>query len=176
MPMDTMDRVLTYPDPRLRKTSAPVEEITSELVERARAMFPLMYESKGIGLAAPQIGWHVRLFVMNISGEPEDELVVINPEILEKDGGLWSLEEGCLSLPGINGKVKREKRVVMQGVDLDGEGFEVECDGMIARVILHEYDHLDGVLFIDRLSTAKKQSIKRKLRDLEEEAAAAATG
>ena len=172
--MDTADRILIYPDPLLRQTSAPVTEVTPELAERVQAMFPLMYEAKGIGLAAAQVGWHVRLFVVNLSGEPEDELVVINPEIMLKDGGTWSIEEGCLSLPGINGKVKREKHIVIQGVDLEGEGFEIECDGMIARVILHEYDHLDGVLFIDRLSTAKKQSIKRKLRVLEEEFAAAA--
>jgi peptide deformylase len=167
----TKDQILTYPDPRLRKTSAPVEEMTPEFVERVQAMFTLMHDAKGIGLAAPQLGWHVRLFVMNVSGEPEDELVLINPEIMEKDGGLWRIEEGCLSLPGINGKVQREKRVVVQAVGLDGEGFEIECDGMIGRVILHEHDHLDGILFIDRLSPAKKQSIKRRLRALEEEAA-----
>ena len=109
--------------------------------------------------------------MINVSGEPDDELVVINPEVIEKGGGTWTMEEGCLSLPGINGKVKREKRVVFAGSGLDGEGFEIEADGLVGRCLLHEYDHLDGVLFIDRLSSAKKQSIKRKLRELEDEAA-----
>jgi len=168
------DVILTYPDPKLRRTAEPVAEITPELRARVEAMFPLMVEAKGIGLAAPQIGWNVRLFVMNLSGAPEDAFAILNPEVVEKGGGTWVLEEGCLSLPRIYGKVKREKRVVMRGLDLDGDAFEVEADGMVGRCMLHEFDHLDGVLFIDRLSPAKKQSLKRKLRDLELEAADAA--
>ncbi len=167
--MQTPDQVLKYPDPRLRQKAAPVTEITPELRQRARAMFPIMYEEHGIGLAAPQIGWGVRLFVVNISGRPEDELVVINPEVVEKKGGTWLFEEGCLSLPGIRGKVERERVVVIEGQDLDGNHVQIEADGLNGRCLLHEYDHLDGVLFIDRLSPAKKQSIKRKLRELEEE-------
>jgi peptide deformylase len=168
--MEHQDAILVYPDPRLRQKSLPVTEITDELRERAQAMFPVMYADNGIGLAAPQIGWHVRLFVVNVTGDPEhpeQEFVLVNPELVEKRGGLWSMEEGCLSLPGIRGKVKREKEIVIRGVDLDGEEIEIEADGLVARCILHEYDHLDGVLFIDRLSTAKKQSIKRRLRELE---------
>jgi peptide deformylase len=172
--METTDRVLKYPDPRLRQKAVPIQEITPEIRRRARAMFPLMYEEHGIGLAAPQIGWGVRLFVVNVSGKPEDELVVVNPEVVEKKGGTWLFEEGCLSLPGIRGKVEREKVIVIEGQDLDGQEVSIEADGLVARCLLHEYDHLDGVLFIDRLSPAKKQSIKRKLRDLEEEAAAEA--
>lgn len=168
--MEHQDTILVYPDPRLRQTSEPIAEITDEIRERAMAMFPIMYGDNGIGLAAPQIGWHVRLFVVNVTGEPdkpEHEFVLVNPEIKTKGGGTWTMEEGCLSLPGIRGKVKREKEIVIHGTDLDGEPVEIECDGLIARVILHEYDHLDGVLFIDRLSAAKKQSIKRRLRELE---------
>jgi peptide deformylase len=172
--MTQRDVILTYPDPKLRRKAEPLTEITDEVRERVANMFPLMYEAKGIGLAAPQIGWNVRLFVVNVSGEPEDELVLVNPKVLEKDGGFWTLEEGCLSLPGINGKVQREKRVVVEAEDLDGNVFEIEADGMVGRCILHEYDHLDGVLFIDRLSAAKKMSIKRKLRALEERAAGVA--
>lgn len=167
--MHTPDRVLKYPDPRLRQKALPVEEITPELRARARALFPLMYEEHGIGLAAPQVGWGVRLFVVNISGRPEDELVVLNPVVTEKKGGLWAFEEGCLSLPGIRGKVERERVVVLEGQDLDGHHVRIEADGLNGRCLLHEYDHLDGVLFIDRLSPAKKQSIKRRLRELEEE-------
>ncbi len=170
---DIQDKILFYPDAKLRRTAAPVTEVTPELRARVEAMFPLMEQAKGIGLAAPQIGWNVRLFVMNVSGHPEDGLALINPEVLEKTGGTWTVEEGCLSLPGIYGKVKREKQVVVRAQDLDGNAFELEADGMVGRCILHEYDHLDGILFIDRLSAAKKQSIKRKLRDLELEAAEA---
>ena len=170
--MEHQDTILVYPDPRLRVKSDPITEITDEIRERARAMFPIMYADNGIGLAAPQIGWHVRLFVVNVTGddnEPGQEFVLVNPEIVEKGGGTWAMEEGCLSLPGIRGKVTREKEIVIRGTDLDGEELELTCDGLVARVILHEYDHLDGVLFIDRLSAAKKQSIKRKLRELEAE-------
>lgn len=163
--------ILTYPDPRLRQVSHPVAEITDEIREQALALFPAMYEDSGIGLAAPQVGWHVRIFVVNVTGKPEDELVFVNPEITERSGGMWSFEEGCLSLPGIRGKVKRERAIKLTGTDLDGEPIELEADGLVARCILHEYDHLDGVLFIDRLSPAKRQSIKRKLRELEAEAA-----
>lgn len=169
------DTILTYPDPLLRQKAEPVEEITPELRERVQGMFPLMYEARGIGLAAPQLGWSKRLFVINISGEPEDELALINPEIVEANGGTWTVEEGCLSLPGINGKVVRAKHVVVRGFDLDGNEIEIEADGMVGRCILHEYDHLDGILFIDRLSPAKKMSVKRKLRELEEKTEAPAS-
>jgi len=165
----SVDQILTYPDPRLREQAEPVESITDELRARVEAMFPLMYEAKGIGLAAPQLGWSKRLFVINVSGEPQDELALINPEIVEKGGGTWIFEEGCLSLPGIHGKVKREKKIVVHAQDLDGHPIEIEADGLVGRCILHECDHLDGILFVDRLSAAKKQSIKRKLRELEEE-------
>jgi peptide deformylase len=167
--MQAPDQVLRYPDPRLRLKAEPITEITPDLRRRARALFPLMYEEHGIGLAAPQVGWSVRLFVVNVSGRPEDELVIVNPVVVEKTGGLWQFEEGCLSLPGIRGKVEREKLVVLEGQDLEGQPVRIEADGLNGRCLLHEYDHLDGVLFIDRLSPAKKQSIKRRLRELEEE-------
>jgi len=169
--MDVPYTILTYPDPRLRQVSQPVTEITEEIRAQILALFPAMYEDNGIGLAAPQVGWHARIFVVNVSGEPQDELAFVNPEITDRSGGMWSFEEGCLSLPGIRGKVKRERNITLRGTDLDGNPIELEADGLVARCILHEYDHLDGVLFIDRLSPAKRQSIKRKLRELEAEAA-----
>ena len=166
------DAVIRYPDPRLRRTAEPVDEVTPEVVERAQAMFPLMYQERGIGLAAPQVGWNARIFVVNLSGDPEDEIVLVNPKILDEGGGTWRTEEGCLSLPGIYGKVTRVRKIKMVGHDLDGEEVTVEAEGMTARCLLHEYDHLDGILFIDRLSAVKKQAIKRKLRALEDEFAA----
>ncbi|MCA8921885.1 MAG: peptide deformylase [Planctomycetes bacterium] len=169
--MDLQYTILTYPDPQLRQISQPVEEITDEVREKTLALFPAMYADNGIGLAAPQVGWHARVFVVNVTGKPEDELAFINPEITERSGGLWSFEEGCLSLPGIRGKVKRERKITLKGTDLEGKPIELSADGLVARCILHEFDHLDGILFIDRLSPAKRQSIKRRLRELEAEAA-----
>lgn len=171
----TQDVILIYPNPKLRRTAQPVAEITPKVRARIEGMFPLMYEANGIGLAAPQVGWNVRLFVMNVTGKPEGAFAIVNPEVVDKGGGFWTLEEGCLSLPKIYGKVKREKHVVMRGLDLDGNEVEVEADGMIGRCMLHEFDHLDGILFIDRLTAAKKQSLKRKLRVLEDEFADAGT-
>jgi peptide deformylase len=172
--MASQDNILLYPDSRLRQKAERVTEITPELRARVEAMFPLMYGAKGIGLAAPQVGWNKRLFVVNVSGEPGDELALVNPEVVQSGGGSWLLEEGCLSLPGIHGKVKRNKKIVVHANDLDGSEIEIEADGMVARCILHEYDHLDGILFIDRVSAAKKTALKRALRDLEERSPARA--
>ena len=167
------EQILVYPDTRLRAVAAPVDEITPEVRARAEALLPFMAHSGGIGLAAPQVGWSVRLFVANVTGQPEDGIVLVNPKVAETAGGNWSMEEGCLSLPGIHGKVKRPRRVVFHATDLDGEEVELEAEGLVGRCLLHEFDHLDGVLFIDRLSAAKRMAIKRKLRVLEERAPAA---
>src|SRR5438552_18797327 len=112
--------LILYPDPRLRKVSTPVAEITPALLERVRDMFPVMYEAKGIGLAAPQVGWNVRLFVMNVSGEPEDEGVLLNPEVVDERGGLKAMEEGCLSLPEIRGKLECPARVKVKAQTVPG--------------------------------------------------------
>jgi len=161
-----MKQILEYPDPRLRLKAEPIGEITEEIKARAREMFYLMDQYGGIGLAAPQIGWGVRLFIVNVTGGAEDNLVLINPEVLEKGGGSWVQEEGCLSFPGFTGKVKREKNVLVRATSLEGKQYDVQADGLVGRCILHEMDHLDGVLLIDRFSPAKKQSIKGKLKGL----------
>ncbi len=174
--------LILYPDPRLRKVSEPVKKITPDLLARVRDMFPVMYEAKGIGLAAPQVGWNVRLFTMNVSGEPEDEHVLINPEIIGRTG-THAMEEGCLSLPDIRGKFERPKKVTVRALSVTGEALrtatdlskveisdvELEADGLVARCIQHELDHLDGILIIDKFSPAKKQAIKARLRELEDE-------
>lgn len=173
--------LILYPDPRLRKVSTAVTEVTAGLLAKVRDMFPVMYEEKGIGLAAPQVGWNVRLFVMNVSGEPEDELVLVNPEVVERDGSAL-MEEGCLSLPEIRGKFARPARIKVRARTVAGatlhaatdlskvtlQDSEIEADGLVARCIQHELDHLDGVLIIDKFSPAKKQSIKARLRELED--------
>ncbi len=172
-----------YPDPRLRKVSEAIKDITPEILARARDMFPVMYEAKGIGLAAPQVGWNVRLFLMNVTGEPEDEYVLLNPQILERTG-THMMEEGCLSLPEIRGKFTRPAKVKLRALTTTGKALreagddftkvelhemELEAEGLVARCIQHELDHLDGILIIDKFSPAKKLSIRGKLRELEED-------
>lgn len=183
----SQDEIIFYPDPRLRKVSEAIKTITPELLARARDMFPVMYEAKGIGLAAPQVGWNVRMFLMNVTGEPEDEYVLVNPEILERTG-THMMEEGCLSLPDIRGKFTRPAKLKVRAITTTGKAvrecgddfskvemqeMELEAEGLVARCIQHELDHLDGILIIDKFSPAKKLSIKSKLRELEEEFAAA---
>ncbi len=175
--------LILYPDPRLRKVSQPISQITPELLARCRDMFPVMYEAKGIGLAAPQVGWNVRLFLMNVTGEPQDEYVLLNPEILERTG-THTMEEGCLSLPDIRGKFTRPGKVKLKAIATTGaalkaagddfskielQEMELEAEGLVARCIQHELDHLDGILIIDKFSPAKKLSIRARLRELEEQ-------
>lgn len=165
--MDTPE-ILKYPDKRLRRIAREVKDITPEIRERIEAMYVAMKEDRGIGLAAPQIGWDLRLFVMNCSGEEKDNVALINPKIVETKGSC-RMEEGCLSLPGIYAKIKRPEAIVVHAQNLEGEDIEIEADGLIARCIQHEFDHLDGILFIDRVKPVAKQRLKKKLKRLEEE-------
>src|SRR5947209_19258187 len=112
--------LILYPDPRLRKASERVTKVTPDLLARCRDMFPVMYEAKGIGLAAPQVGWNVRLFLMNVTGEPQDEYVLLNPVILERSG-THTMEEGCLSLPEIRGKFTRPGKPKVKAIATTGE-------------------------------------------------------
>lgn len=157
--------ILLYPDPRLREKAEPVDEITDEIREKALTLLTMLEKRGGIGLAAPQVGWGVRIFAVNTTGEEDDSLILVNPEIIETNG-TWLMDEGCLSIPGINGKIKRPKEIVVKAQSLDGEEFTVKADGLVARCIMHEYDHLEGILLIDRLSSAKKHAIKKKLKIL----------
>ncbi|VEB45649.1 Peptide deformylase [Chromobacterium violaceum] len=131
-------------------------------------MFETMYEAKGIGLAATQVDYHRRLVVMDISEERDERRVFINPEIVEKDGETV-YEEGCLSVPGIYDKVTRAERVKVKAQDRDGKPFELEADGLLAICIQHELDHLNGVVFVERLSQMKQQRIKTKLKKREKQ-------
>lgn len=158
--------VLLYPDKRLRQVSAPVTEITDDICKMAVALMDIMHDQKGIGLAAPQVGWHVRVLAINLSGKRRDGLVFVNPVIDKRSEATVEAYEACLSVPGISGKVVRPKEVSITATNLDGEVKQFELDGLLARCFLHEHDHLDGVLYIDRLSPAKKESIKNKLRRL----------
>lgn len=172
-------RILTYPDPTLRKKCEPVEEIDDDLLELLDNMADTMYEAPGVGLAAPQVGITKRVIVADIkpreriSDSPEDEEILlppdrselielINPEIVFSEGEAIG-EEGCLSIPGFISDVKRKYEVVVEGYDRDGEPIQIECEDLLARVLQHEIDHIDGILFIDRLSRLKRELLKKKI-------------
>lgn len=162
--------ILKYPHPCLKKRCRQVKTIDPALVERVAEMFDTMYKARGVGLAAAQVGWDARLFITNVSGD--DEMVFINPRILESTGTV-NEEEGCLSVPGVNACVPRAERVRVQAFDIEGRAFELEADGLLAIAIQHENDHLDGKLFITKLTRAGKAAIANKLKDLEEKFEAA---
>lgn len=163
--------IVKYPAPVLETPGKKIAEITDEIRERVREMFAVMYEARGVGLAAPQVGWGVRIFVCNRTGDPEEtdeELVLVNPEIVQRSGREIG-EEGCLSFPGLTVHVARATRVKVRFVNLDGETCELETDDpFLARILQHENDHLDGILFITRMTPADRLSapVQKKLREL----------
>ena len=157
--------VLQFPDPRLKRTSEPVGEITDEIRELAADMIEVMYDEPGIGLAAPQVGEAIRLVVMDTDWTDEDgekdPKVIVNPEILEREGKItWT--EGCLSVPDFQADVERASRVKVRYTDLDGNEVVEECEELRAVCFQHELDHLDGVLFIDRISRLKRSLYVKK--------------
>ncbi|MGM0593165.1 MAG: peptide deformylase [Pseudomonadota bacterium] len=154
--------ILHFPDERLRTVATPVEQVDDALRAFIDDMFETMYDAPGIGLAASQVDLHKRLIVIDISEDKSEPLVLINPEILERDG-VESMDEGCLSVPGIYEKVERAERVKVRALDRHGDTFDLEADGLLAVCIQHEIDHLDGKLFVDYLSGLKRQRIKKKL-------------
>jgi len=156
-------RILHLGEDALRKIAEPVTGIDDELKSLVEDMFETMYQAKGVGLAASQVGVNRRLFVVDVKEQP---LVFINPEI-KKMSGKEAVEEGCLSLPGLREKVQRALKVVAVATNLDGELFEITAEGFTARAIQHEYDHLDGILFIDRISKARKLQIRKDLERIE---------
>jgi peptide deformylase len=158
-----------YPDPVLRVECPPVERFDDELRGLAADMVETMHDAPGVGLAAPQIGVELRLAVVDLSvgKDPEQLLVLVNPEVLDEEGEVTEVE-GCLSLPEITDKVDRSHRVRVRALDLSGEPFELEAEDWQARAILHEIDHLDGVLFVDRLRGLRRDRARRALKRLAE--------
>lgn len=154
--------ILHFPDPRLRTVAKPVAVVDAGIVRLIEAMFETMYAAPGIGLAATQVNVHQRLLVLDISEDKDQPLVFINPEILSRDG-VEEMEEGCLSVPGYYEKVQRAERIKVRALDREGKRFELDADGLLAVCIQHEIDHLDGKLFVDYLSSMKRQRIKKKL-------------
>ena len=156
---------MEFPDPRLRKKAAPVEVVDDALRALIDDMFETMYDAPGIGLAATQVDVHRRLLVADISNDQTEPFALINPKILEKDGVIVT-DEGCLSVPGFYEAVERAEHIRVKYLNRDGEEVDMEAEGMLAVCIQHEVDHLDGKLFVDYLSEAKRSRIrKRLLRD-----------
>jgi peptide deformylase len=154
--------ILEFPDPRLRKKAVPVDVVDDELRTLVDDMFETMYAAPGIGLAATQVDVHRRLLVADVSSDKSDPHVFINPEILEKDG-VTVTEEGCLSVPGYYEEVKRADHIRVRYLDREGRECEGEFEGLLAVCVQHEIDHLDGKLFVDYLSEAKRSRIRKKL-------------
>ena len=164
-------KILEFPDPRLRTRAAPVETVDDDLRTLVDNMFETMYDAPGIGLEATQVDVHKRLLVADVSSDKTDPHVLINPEILEKDGVAVS-EEGCLSVPGYYEEVERAEHIRVRFLDRDGNEVEMEAEGLLAVCIQHEMDHLEGKLFVDYLSEAKRGRIRKKLmRDRRHQAA-----
>jgi peptide deformylase len=161
-------KIVLYPDPRLKKMSEPVTQFDERLRALAGRMFELMREAKGVGLAAPQVGENVRVFVMNATQEPGGDRVYVNPVLSDFDGE-EEAEEGCLSLPGIHVNVNRGKQVRMRAQNLEGQPIDEVATGFMARVWQHEFDHLNGTLLTDRMGPVARMTHRKVLSDLKEQ-------
>lgn len=159
-------RIHEYPDPILRAPAGHIERIDDRIVALSEKMVDLMVSAAGIGLAGPQLGVPLRIIAISLTGKDQDAQVLINPEL--GDFHDWvEMEEGCLSVPGIRGKVRRPACCSVQAVDLDGNSFTMDLVDMAARVVQHESDHLDGTLFIDRLSPLSRITSRKAIKQLE---------
>ncbi|KEA51197.1 peptide deformylase [Mangrovibacter sp. MFB070] len=158
-------QILHFPDERLRTIAEPVKEVNAEIQRIVDDMFETMYAEEGIGLAATQVDIHQRIIVIDVSENRDEQLVLINPELLEKSGDT-GIEEGCLSIPEQRALVPRAETVKVRALNRDGQAFELETDGLLAICIQHEMDHLVGKLFVDYLSPLKRQRIRQKLEKM----------
>lgn len=157
--------ILIIGHPLLAEKAEPVDRVDEDIVRLAADMVETVHAAPGIGLAAPQVGVGKRLIVVDLSvGERKEDLIVlVNPEVVKKEGEV-TCEEGCLSVPDIREKVARPYRVTVRGLDLEGQTVEVDGEDLLARVLCHEIDHLDGILFVEKLSALKRKLIKKKLK------------
>lgn len=154
--------ILEYPDPRLRTRAEPVKTFDAALRQLAADMLETMYAAPGVGLAATQVNVHRRMLVADVSETHDQPQVLVNPEILSREG-VAVREEGCLSVPGIFDEVERAARIRVKAQDLAGQSFELDAEGLLAVCIQHEIDHLEGKLFVDYLSELKRQRIRKRL-------------
>ena len=163
--------ILHFPDPRLRTKAKAVAVVDDAIRQLVKDMFETMYEAPGIGLAATQVNHHIRLVVIDITEDKSQPLVFINPEISPLTEDKAPYEEGCLSVPTVYDVVERPTRIKVNALNEQGEAFEMEVDGLLAVCLQHELDHLEGKLFVDYLSTLKRQRIKSKLQKLQKQQA-----
>jgi peptide deformylase len=157
--------IVHWPDPVLLRGTKPVEGVDEDLRAVVSEMARVMTDLRGVGLAAPQVGLSRRLMLVCPTGEPGEETVVLNPEVLSRDGS-GEMEEGCLSFPGIYGVITRPERVKVRYRDLDWVEKTMDLEGFVARVFQHEFDHLNGVVFVDRMTPADKMKNRQRLDDL----------
>ncbi|HEX5616457.1 MAG TPA: peptide deformylase [Acidimicrobiia bacterium] len=153
--------IRVFGDPVLKRPTASVAQIDGAFVRLAEAMYETMYDAPGVGLAAPQVGVQQRFFVYDVGEGPR---TLVNPEVVDT-AGEWSYEEGCLSLPGVALELVRPKLVTVHGLDLDGNEVTIEADELLGRVFLHEIDHLDGVLMLDRMDDDERKAALKVLRE-----------
>ncbi|MBT5700529.1 MAG: peptide deformylase [Gammaproteobacteria bacterium] len=162
--------ILKFPDPRLRTVAKPVKEVTGKVVAIADQMLEAMYQAPGIGLAATQVNLHQRLIVIDVSETNDQPLVLINPTIILGEGEIET-NEGCLSVPGFYEPVDRFQHIQLEAIDRNGEPFTMDAMDLLAVCIQHEIDHLEGKLFVDYLSSTKRQLIRKKLQKLQKQRA-----
>ena len=158
-------KILIFPDPKLRKIASKVNKFDKSLENLAHNMLETMYKAEGIGLAATQVDIHLRLVVMDLSEERNDPRVFVNPEYTILDKSPFTYEEGCLSIPGFNEEISRPSKILLKWQDLKGKFHEEETGGIFTVCAQHEIDHLDGKLFVDYLSSIKRDRIRKKLEN-----------
>lgn len=164
---DTLpNRIVRYPDPRLRTKSTPIDDFDESLAALAKRMLEIMHASNGVGLAGPQVGICRRIFVCNPTGEPDDDRIFVNPELSDLVGTIEA-EEGCLSVPDVHATVRRAKRCKIRAFDLTGKEFTCDGEDLLARIFQHEMAHLDGGLIIDMMNGADKIANKKTIVELE---------
>ena len=159
--------ILKYGAPSLRETSRTVEKFNDELEKLTADMFETMYAAPGVGLAAPQVGVNIRLITIDISGgkEPDKKMILCNPRVISSEG-VQEGDEGCLSVPDFYESLTRPMKVAVEAQDIKGKHFRIDGEGLLARAICHEIDHLDGVMFVDRLSPLKRAIVRGKIKKL----------
>jgi len=160
-------KIVYYPDPVLRTAAKPIASVTDEVRQVAHRMIELMHEARGVGLAAPQVGLSWRMFVANPTGEEGDDRVYINPTLTQPTRHTDRHEEGCLSIPGVNGQIMRPAGIRIEATGMNGEKIVEESDQLLARIWQHEFDHLEGVLIIDRMTPIDLKASRRGLEALE---------
>ena len=154
--------ILEFPDPRLRTVAKPIEKVDSTIVKYAEDMLETMYDAPGIGLAATQVNIHLRLIVLDVSDQKNDPIFLVNPVISRAEGEIES-SEGCLSIPGYSEPISRYETIEYQAIDLNGNEKKDVANGLLAICIQHEMDHLQGKLMVDRISSTKRQLIRKRL-------------